>query len=185
MFTPVMLIQLGGAVFLLALGAWVIVQGVTLISEFYPRTLVFPAQTRRKAAAQQAQPAYNLLTSLDQLISSEISALNLGAPAGAYFAENEAGAEKLSGAGDPPADADILPVNGSLPVDEEPAAPPAESAPQSGKPPATTNRVEAIARMIEAVPSILNANFGPAAMLCFIGLVLCAGGFYLILNLGG
>ncbi|KPL75996.1 hypothetical protein ADN00_11565 [Ornatilinea apprima] len=187
MFTPVMFIQFGGAVVLILLGAWVIIQGVNLITEFYPRTLeLTPQVMRRGAAAQPVPPRATFLASLDELISAEIRAINL-APQTRLQSEAAADEEHpaaLSGAGDPPEDADILPVEPAPPAGEQPAAPPADSSAQHGKPPAPTDRIEAIARIVEALPSILNANFGPAAVLCLVGLALCAGGFVLILNLG-
>jgi hypothetical protein len=176
-----MIAQLVGAAFLIGFGAWVIVQGVRLITQFYPRTLELKPSPERDVTIQtKNQPQLNLMSSLDKLISSEINALTVSIPAkpSARSLDDGGRLAKLSGAGDPPREDEEDPGGGEEP--EEPTGGENEEEQEAG---GSTDRVSAIARIIEAIPSILNANFGPAAMLCLIGLTLCAGGFYLILNL--
>ncbi|NMC52666.1 MAG: hypothetical protein GYA48_03420 [Chloroflexi bacterium] len=158
MFTPVMFIQFGGAVVLILLGAWVIIQGVNLITEFYPRTLeLTPQVLRRGAAAQPAPPRATFLASLDELISAEIRAINL-APQTRLQSEaatDEEHPAALSGAGDPPEDADILPVEPAPPAGEQPAAPPSDSSAQHGKPPPPPTALRPLRALSRPCPPFL------------------------------
>lgn len=168
---------------LIIFGAWVTWQGIRIITQYYPLSIKPGKQT--DAAFTNGERPPNLVASMIALANAEISALadpvrktsfvDLDNPNSAGESDGTPG-----GAGNPQPETGDQ-AGGDAEADTADAQAAAEAA--KGKGTEKGSVLEGIAKVIEALPKLLNANFGPATVVCLVGLLIIAGGFYLLLQL--
>jgi len=181
MQTVIFIVQIIAGFALILFGAWVTWRGIRIITQYYPLTLKSGAPPEAFTDSS-IQP--NFVDAMMALVNAEIA--SLGQPGrGAAFvdldASEDAGAGDGTpgGAGNPPHDGGAIPETGQ-PI--EPAEPVEPSVGSGNK----GTVLEGVSKVIAALPKLLNANFGPATVVCLVGLLIIAGGFYMLLqfNLG-
>ena len=184
MDAAIVLVQTIAGFALLIFGGWVTVKGIRIITQHYPLTLK-PGEPLPAAFSEPNQPT-NLVAAMMSLVNAEIASLparkSSTAPVDRGYGDGTPG-----GAGSPLADEEPLDGDNTVPTGEEPVLP-APILPEPVEPAAVKDRdasaiLEGAASIIEALPKLLNANFGPATVVCGVGMLIIAGGFYLLLQL--
>ncbi len=166
---------------LIIFGSWVTWQGIRIITQYYPLSIK-PGRHTGAELTDDDKPT-NLVASMIALANAEIAALADPVRKTSFVDLDNPNSEGESdgtpgGAGNPqPETGDQS--GGDTDTDEGTQAE-AEAAKKGGE---KGSVLEGIAKVIEALPKLLNANFGPATVVCLVGLVIIAGGFYLLLKL--
>lgn len=149
---------------LIGFGCWVTVKGIHIITRYYPLTLR-PGEPLLEAFSERGQPT-SLAAAMLSLVNAEIASISSRKRPAATF---EPDTDDTPSDAVPPAD------DGSLATEQD--------APISAQASDARSILDGAAGIIEALPKLLNANFGPAAIVCLIGLLIIAGGFYMLLQL--
>ena len=184
MQTAIPIIQIIAGFALILFGAWVTWRGIRIITQYYPLTI--KTGSAADAFTEGGAPT-NLVGAMMSLVNAEIASLG-GSKRGASFVDLDTGSGQEEGdgtpggAGDPPPDGDAGPDTGQPVEPAEPIEPVIPVEPSAGGEDKGTV-LEGAAKIIEALPKLLNANFGPATVVCLVGLVIIAGGFYMLLQL--
>jgi len=163
---------------LILFGAWVTWRGIRIITQYYPQTI---QPDEGHVAFSDSSKSTNLVGAMLALVNAEIA--SLGKPSGRESAFIDLG---NGGHGSP--GSEDKPQEGDEPSSEADPEKPDEPKPDTEQKPAPGAEEKAsvlagAAKIIEALPKLLNANFGPATVVCLVGLLIIAGGFYMLLQL--
>lgn len=184
MEAAIVLVQTVAGFGLIVFGGWVTWKGIRIITQYYPLTLK-PGAPLPEAFTAQGQPT-SLVSAMLALVNAEIASLAQPRRSSAFVDVQPGGDAAPSGDGTPGGAGDA--TNGETPPEEEggetngqePTQPEAAGAAETQNASAI---LEGAARVIEALPKLLNANFGPATVVSIVGFLIIAGGFYLLLQL--
>lgn len=164
MTTALFILNLIAALGLLCFGGWITYKGVKYLLDKYNWQ---PAQARGQggqAPGSQAEKVDHMLSSLTLLVDSTV-------------------AEAMAPRPRPAGQVKAPEFNPEEPVVEPPPDPGVEEPEGGFHPPPDDkkgNLLNGVAKIIEALPSLLKADFGPIVVVCFTGLVVMAGGFYIL-----
>jgi hypothetical protein len=169
-----LIVNIAASFGLLVFGGWILYSGVKMILQKYdwkpapvpdPGTKGLPGQGQRR----QMNNVDQLLFSVNKMIDPSMIT-----PLRVTRKRDEGGENSVPGPGDEQAAGDSA----------DPANQPSEdTSGEVGAAGAETTKqtlFDGVAKIIEALPDLLKADFGPIVVICIAGLVVMGAGFYII-----